>query len=83
MHDLLKRVKEIKKLRDKVIVNGALARNLTSQDDMEKYISIEIKVMMFHDVFLIFLLLMDLFLNTNKRDEVFLPLASEEDNQRF
>ncbi|VVB05665.1 unnamed protein product [Arabis nemorensis] len=43
IHDLLRPVKEMKKLMEKAILNGALVGNHTSQDDMKNSTSIEIK----------------------------------------
>lgn len=65
IHDLLKGVKEIKKLREKAIANGTLAGDLTCQDDIKSSISIEIKVMKFHDVFLRFCYSFFLFFETS------------------
>ncbi|CAH2064137.1 unnamed protein product [Thlaspi arvense] len=45
IHDLLRRVKEIKKLREKDIANGALVGNSTSHDNMKNSTRIEIKLL--------------------------------------
>ncbi|KFK34694.1 hypothetical protein AALP_AA5G179500 [Arabis alpina] len=45
IHDLLRPIKDIKKLMDKAISNGALVGNHTSQDDMKNSTSIEIKLL--------------------------------------
>ncbi|XP_010515985.1 PREDICTED: uncharacterized protein LOC104791722 isoform X1 [Camelina sativa] len=45
MHDLLRRVKEIQKLTEKAISNGALTGNRTSLDDMKDSTSVTIKLL--------------------------------------
>lgn len=54
IHDLLRRVKEIKKLTEKAISNGALVGDRTSQYNMKNSTNIEIKVMKIHEAFFLF-----------------------------